>query len=161
MEIKYQNILLRDARESDIADDIRWNTTETAWALWDAPWEMEEELRRFDPAAYRQKELEALEKPPEGCRWRLELDTTEGVHIGSVSRYCLDGDFSWTEAAPGADPRALRWAVGLDICESAYWSGGWGTQALTAFVRYLLSQGYEDLYTQTWSGNVRMAGLAE
>ena len=62
MEIKYQNILLRDARESDIADDIRWNTTETAWALWDAPWEMEEELRRFDPAAYRQKELEALEK---------------------------------------------------------------------------------------------------
>ena len=161
MEIKYQNILLRDARESDIADDIRWNTTETAWALWDAPWEMEEELRRFDPAAYRQKELEALEKPPEGCRWRLELDTTEGVHIGSVSRYCLDGDFSWTEAAPGADPRALRWAVGLDICESAYWSGGWGTQALTAFVRYLLSQGYEDLYTQTWSGNVRMVGLAE
>ena len=161
MQIKYQNILLRDMREEDIADDIRWNTVETAWALWDAPWEMEEELKTFDPAAYRQKELEALKKPPKGHRWRFEIDTADGVHIGSVSGYCLDGDFNWTELVPGADPRTLRWAVGIDINDSAYWSGGWGAQALTALLRYHLSEGYGDLYTQTWSGNFRMIGLAE
>ena len=46
MQIKYQNIILRDMRESDIDDDIRWNTIETEWALWDAPWETEEEIGR-------------------------------------------------------------------------------------------------------------------
>ncbi len=49
MEIKYQNVVLRDMRESDIEDEIRWNTVETQWAQWDAPWEMEEELASFDP----------------------------------------------------------------------------------------------------------------
>lgn len=101
MELKYQNIVLRDMEERDIGDEIRWNTTQTQWALWDAPWEMEEE---------RQK---------------------------------------------------ARWAVGLDICEPAYWNGGWGAQALAAFLRYHLDGGYTELYTQTWSGNVRMTALAE
>ena len=36
MQIKYQNILLRDMRESDIADDIYWRTVETRWTDWDA-----------------------------------------------------------------------------------------------------------------------------
>lgn len=29
MEIKFRNIRLRDMRESDIDDEIRWNTLET------------------------------------------------------------------------------------------------------------------------------------
>ena len=33
MELKYHNIILRDMEERDIADDIRWNTIETEWAL--------------------------------------------------------------------------------------------------------------------------------
>ena len=63
MELKYQNIVLRDMEERDIGDEIRWNTTQTQWALWDAPWEMEEELKTFDPEAHRKKELEWLVKP--------------------------------------------------------------------------------------------------
>ena len=51
--------------------------------------------------------------------------------------------------------------MGLDICEPAYWNGGWGAQALAAFLRYHLDGGYTELYTQTWSGNVRMTALAE
>lgn len=31
-------ILLRDMVESDIADYLRWETEETEWQLWDAPW---------------------------------------------------------------------------------------------------------------------------
>ena len=68
MELKYQNIVLRDMEERDIGDEIRWNTTQTQWALWDAPWEMEEELKTFDPEAHRKKELEWLVKP--AAAWR-------------------------------------------------------------------------------------------
>lgn len=36
MELHYKDIILRDYKENDIEDDIRWNTVETQWALWDA-----------------------------------------------------------------------------------------------------------------------------
>lgn len=38
MRIEYKDIVLRDYKEEDIADDIRWMTVETAWSDWDAPW---------------------------------------------------------------------------------------------------------------------------
>lgn len=162
MQIKYKNVTLRDMRESDIDDEIRWSTMETQWSLWDAPWEMEEELANFDPEAHRKKELEWLSKPRPDHRLSLEIETADGVHIGSVSSYCIDDELEWQGQIPGdADRKTLRWAVGIDIEDSAYWSGGWGTQALTAYLLYHLSEGYTRLYTQTWSGNLRMVGLAE
>ena len=160
MQIKYRNIILRDMEERDIADDIRWNTIETEWALWDAPWELEE-LRRFDPAAYREKELAWIARSKPEHRLGLEIDTAEGVHIGSVSTYALDGDLNWRECSSEENRRAVSWAVGIDINDPAYWSSGWGTKALTAWVRYHLAGGYTNLYTQTWSGNFRMIRLAE
>lgn len=41
MEIKYENIILRDMIESDIEDYVRWFTVEREWENWDAPWEKE------------------------------------------------------------------------------------------------------------------------
>lgn len=163
MEIQTQNIVLRDMRESDIDDDIRWNTSETEWGLWDAPWETEEELARFHAGEYRARELERLAKPLPEVRRSLEIDTADGVHIGAVNCYCVDGEYNWLAQAPAdeAARREARWAVGLDICEPAYWSGGWGAQALAVFLCYLLEHGYTHLYTQTWSGNFRMTGLAK
>lgn len=161
MEIKHQNVILRDMREGDIDDEIRWNTVQTQWALWDAPWETEEELRGFDPEAHRKKELDWIAKPKPDHRLSLEIDTADGVHVGAVSCYCVDEDFNWVNLQTEEERRAARWAVGLDICEPAYWGGGWGAQALAAFIRYHLDGGYTDLYTQTWSGNFRMTALAE
>ena len=163
MKIKYHNIVLRDMEERDIDDEIRWNTTQTEWALWDAPWETEEELKAFDPEAHRKKELEWLAMPRPDHRRCLEIDTADGVHLGAVNCYCIDEDCAWLEKAPNteAERRNARWAVGLDICEPTYWNGGWGAQALAAFIRYHLDGGYTNLYTQTWSGNARMIALAE
>jgi len=163
MEIKYQNIVLRDMRESDIDDEIRWNTVQTEWALWDAPWETEEELKTFDPEEHRKKELEWLAARKPEHRLSLEIDTADGVHLGAVSSYCIDGDCNWLEKAPQGEEerRKARWAVGIDIHDPAYWSGGWGTQALAAYIRYHLDGGYTELYAQTWSGNFRMTALAE
>ena len=163
MELKYHNIILRDMEERDIDDEIRWNTVQTEWGLWDAPWETEEELKAFDPEAHRQKELEWIAGPKPDHRRCLEIDTWDGVHLGAVSCYCIDGDCNWLEKAPdaGEERQKARWAVGLDICEPSYWNGGWGAQALAAFIRYHLDGGCTELYTQTWSGNVRMTALAE
>lgn len=160
MQIPYLNTLLRDMEEQDIADDIRWHTVQTDWGLWDAPWEMEKVFATFDPEKYRSEELEWMAKPKPDHRLSLELEA-DGVHIGSVAAYCLDQNLDWKALEPGEDRRAQRWAVGIDICDSAYWSGGWGTRALTGWIRYHLGEGYTDLYTQTWSGNARMIALAQ
>lgn len=159
MQIKYQNIILRDYQESDIDDDIRWNTVETEWGDWDAPWE---KLQPIDPEEFRRVRLKRLDAQKTSPLLRLEIDTADGVHIGAVNSYVIDAWFNWQRISPGQTLTPnMRVALGIDICERAYWSGGWGTQALTAFVRYWLENGYQDIYTQTWSGNTRMIGLAK
>lgn len=161
MEIRYKDIVLRDPRESDIEDEIRWNTVETQWALWDAPWEMEEAVATFDPAAYRAKTLAELAKPREDFRWSFELDTAEGAHIGGVNAYLIDEGYQWIAEKNVQPGQKVYAALGIEIEESAYWSRGLGTQALEAFVLYFLDNGWEEVYLQTWSGNTRMVRCAQ
>lgn len=161
MEIQYKDIVLRDFLESDIEDEIRWNTAETEWALWDAPWEMEEELSKFDPEAFRKEALAELEKPKTGFRWGFEVDTLSGVHIGSVNAYLIDENYRWIKRAGGKESQRFYYTVGIEINNAAFWNHGLGTQALAAYIRYLLARGHENICTQTWSGNVRMIRCAE
>lgn len=161
MEIRYKDIVLRDARESDIEDEIRWNTVETQWALWDAPWEMEEEIARFNPEAYRARAMAELAREPEGFRWHFELDTAEGVHIGGVNAYLIDGSYDWIAEKDVRPGQPVYAALGIEIEESAYWSRGLGTRALEAFALYFMENGRTDLYLQTWSGNTRMVRCAK
>lgn len=161
MEIRYKDIVLRDPRESDIEDEIRWNTVETQWALWDAPWEMEEAVATFDPAAYRAKALVELAKPREDFRWSFELDTAEGAHIGGVNAYLIDEGYQWIAEKNVQPGQKVYATLGIEIEESAYWSRGLGTQALEAFVLYFLDNGWEEVYLQTWSGNTRMVRCAQ
>ncbi len=156
MEIKYKDIILRDYQETDIADDIRWMTVETAWQDWDAPWEKDEE---FDADKFRTKMLKRLETKPEDSdfRWAFEIDTKDGVHIGGVNSYLIDAEYNWI---PGRKGKGL-YTLGIDICESSYWYRGYGTQAFSAFILYMNSQGITDLFTQTWSGNLPMLALAK
>lgn len=161
MDIHYKDIVLRDYREADIEDDIRWNTVETQWALWDAPWETEEELASFDPQKFREEELERLKNPPRGFRWSFQLDTAEGVHIGGVNAYLIDESLQWVRERDLKPGQKSFPALGIEVNESAYWSKGLGTQALAAYIRYFLDSGREELYLQTWSGNSRMLRCAE
>lgn len=161
MEISYKDIVLRDYRETDIEDDIRWNTVETQWALWDAPWETEEDLASFDPQKFREEELEKLKKLSEGLRWSLELDTADGVHIGGVNAYLIDEHFQWVRESDLKQGQKSFPALGIEINESSYWNKGFGTRALAAYIRYFLDNGREELYLQTWSGNFRMLRCAE
>lgn len=159
MEIQYKNIVLRDMQERDIDDGIRWNTAQTQWALWDAPWEMEVELPKFDPAEFRENEIKRLSKPKEGFRWSFEVDTAAGVHIGSVNAYLIDENFEWVGTVqPG---QTVYNTLGIEISDDRFWGGGLGTQALAAYIRYHLENGHSDLCLQTWSGNERMVHVAK
>ena len=161
MEIRYRDIVLRDMVESDIEDDIRWNTIETEWALWDAPWEMEVELPKFDPVSYRNEQLKVLKKSKDQPRWCFELDTAEGSHIGSVNSYLIDENWDWIPMKNVMPGQKVYRTLGIEICDSRYWSKGLGTQALAAFIQYYLGNGCIELCLQTWSGNYRMVKAAE
>lgn len=159
MKIVYKDIILRDYQESDIENDIRWMTVETAWHDWDAPWKAEKAFREFNPAKFRQRMMDRLAKGPDenGFRYTFEIETKEGVHIGGVNTYFLDRQYKWKPRDEGGCLHTL----GIGIHESAYWHKGLGTQALTAFIKYYIDHGITDLYTETWSGNYPMVALAE
>lgn len=157
--IRYKNIILRDMKEADIEDEVRWNTAETEWMDWDGPDLQSDEP--FDEAACRAECLELLHKPKGSFRKGFELDTADGLHIGTVSCYPTGADFGhmkWKEAENCAE---FWYTLGIVICEKAYWSNGYGTQALTAFCQHFLNHGKTNLRLQTWSGNVRMVRCAE
>lgn len=161
MKTKYKDIILRDITEEDIEDYIRWNTVETDWANWDAPWEALPDLQTFNPEEYRKKELEKLAKPKDKIRWGFEIETVKGEHIGAVSSYMMNENFEWIPAKdikPG--DKAFR-AVGISICESSFCEKGFGTKALAAFINYYFENGADEIYCQTWSGNIRMIKCAE
>lgn len=158
MEIRYRDILLRDPRESDIDDEIRWRTVETAWRDWDGPWV---KLAPLDPEEHRKKQMEALQRPLEVPRRRFQIDTADGKHIGMVASYLIDKNWQNLKDGASRPAQTAYHTLGIDICESGFWGHGLGTQALAAFTRYYLDNGISVICLQTWSGNVRMVKAAQ
>lgn len=159
MEIIYKDIVLRDYKESDIESDIRWMTEEIAWLDWDAPWEKEGDLKNFNIEEHRKSSLERLKKKKteDEFRWNFEIDNKDGVHLGGVNSYLNDENYQWKSRAEGG----CLYTIGIGICESKYWYNGYGTQAYVAFIKYLISYGIKEIYTETWSGNYPMIKMGE
>ncbi len=159
MKIEYKDIVLRDMTEADIEDDIRWYTVETDWSNWDAPWEPLPDISDTD--AYRKKELLKLAEPKDEIRWGFEIETAKGEHIGAVNSYMINCDYEWTPLNKAKPGEKLFRTVGISICESSFCGKGFGTKALAAFIDYYLENGEDEIYCQTWSGNIRMVKCAE
>ena len=158
MEIRFGNIILRDMIATDIDDYVRWFTTETEWTAWDAPWEpidSDVATQRADWMKYYES-VKGLSD--DTVRWKLEIEYN-GKHIGWVCSYLIDENYKWVSASDIKN-RPAYFAIGIDICEMAVWGKGIGTNALQAFIQYLLDSGQDELYLQTWSGNNRMLKCA-
>ncbi len=158
MRIVFDNIVLRDMIESDVEDYVRWFTTEREWENWDAPWEKEdtrEETEREKWAEYYEAVKDLGDDAP---RWKFEIEWS-GRHIGWVSSYRIDENYEWI--GENKEGRTVFRAVGIDICEPDLYGMGIGTNALRGFIDYFFENGVNELYTQTWSGNVRMIRCAE
>ena len=158
MEIKYQDIILRDFREADIDDEIRWMNVDTAWMKADTPWEGFEPV---DEAELRRDWMENLRNmPPDAVRYRMEIEA-EGRHVGFVSAYFIDENYEWISFMDIREDSKVYLALGIEICESAYWCRGFGTKALAAFMQYHADHGESTFVLETWSDNHRMVGCAE
>ncbi len=138
-------IVLRELMEDDIPRYISWNNGDREWKKWDAPWEEVED----DPQKIRNLILRILDRPKPEIWVRLQMNHLSGAHIGSVSTYLIDED-------------QRKRAIGIDIYEPNCWGKGLGALAVNLWVAYLFCVTDLDcLYTETWSGNVRMVKLAE
>ncbi|MBO4652271.1 MAG: GNAT family N-acetyltransferase [Lachnospiraceae bacterium] len=163
MEIRSDNIILRDFQPGDIEDEVRWNTTHTEWMKADMPWEEPEPV---DEDELRAQMAEIMEGTEDGdIRMRLEIEA-DGRHVGFVSSYLMNEDYSpidwetvdFSKNAP--DNHAVR-ALGIELCESDVWGQGIGVKALQAFMEYYRGLGEDRFVMETWSGNVRMLRVAE
>ena len=151
VHLQYENIVLRDMKQSDVEDYVRWFTDKSLqWQKTDAPWEAvdtDEDTERSSWTDYYNSFKDLSESAE---RWRFEIEV-EGRHIGWVSSY-RDLDY--------IDNMENYRAVGIDICEASETDKGYGTKALKLFIGYYKSLGHKVLYTQTWSGNKRMLHVA-
>lgn len=138
-----KQVHLRPIQPKDIDDYIRWYTTETEWMNWDAPWEMEDPIDMDDL-------IVRLKKRMNNNSGVMEIYLSSGEHIGWVSSYYIDDD-------------TTKLAVGIDIPEVKYRSQGNGSKALEYWINYNFCEEkqMEEVYTQTWSGNEPMIGLAK
>lgn len=161
--LKAKDVFLRDFRESDIEKRIYWETVETEWQLWDAPWEyvdMTEEEREQELKGYiatmRQWAEEYKHFSDEQKRYAFQIATNdvEQRYIGWVSSYKIDSNFEYTRN------KGFR-AIGIDIPDTSVQGRGYSYQALGLFIRYLLDHEENELFTQTWSGNERMIHIVE
>lgn len=154
MRIENNKVILRDFIEKDIEDMIRWETVDTEWQLWDAPWETDEE---FDCEKYKEKILKAINnnKNNNSMRYKFQISIKDGLetHIGWCNVYKIDSNFKYT--AEGGN-----YAIGIDIPEEKVRRNGYGIAAWKLLIDYLISNDIKNIYTQTWSGNTRLIGLA-
>jgi len=141
MRLMNEKITLRHIKAGDVDNYTHWTTVETEWMDWDAPWEKSPE----DIERYLNWVKSLVNKEP--CDRKLVIETTDGVHIGDVSTYFVDGDEE-------------KLAIGIGIPPLSARRKGYAYAALNLFMEYLFKT-RDVLYTQTWSGNVRMIALAE
>ena len=158
MMIKYENIILRDMIECDIEDYVHWFTEELEWENWDAPWEKEDTNEVTERKSWTKYYESVKSLPDTELRWKFEIEYN-GRHIGWVSSYPIDENYEWIGEIK--DGQSVYRAIGIDICEPNLWGEGIGANVLRAFMNYYFENGVDELYTQTWSGNVRMLRCAE
>ena len=155
MEIRGQKVFLRDLLKKDIEDRIRWETIEIEWMEWDAPWEMEEE-ELFNPEEYILLMNKRLSNKQDPNRFRygfqICINDKTRIHIGWINAYSIDENYCYTNGDG-------KLAIGIGIPDLDSRRKGYATEAWSLYIKYLLQNGIEDIYTQTWSGNIRVIGL--
>ena len=160
--LQNDKVILRDLLPEDIPSRIRWETVETEWQNWDAPWEYEgltDVQRQASMQVYLHSLHDRIAKiaalPPDAPRSQLQIVVNDGSqkYIGWCSSYRIDAQYCY-------HPNGSLCAIGIDIPAMDARRKGYGYAALSLFIDYLRRCGESTLYLQTWSGNLRMLGLA-
>ena len=97
----------------------------------------------------------SLPKPEPREVLQICVNNAERTHIGWVNSYFLDEEFHYSEIFTG------KTAIGISIPPLSARRKGYAAEAWLLFIDYLRANGAGDIYTQTWSGNERLLGLAK
>lgn len=163
MRIDYEDVTLRDYILSDVDDEVRWTNEETEWFRSETPWMTLEPVDADDLRAEMAMVINDMAE--DAIRWRFEIEV-EGRHIGLVSSYYLNSAFEHTpweaidQRKNAVENHSVR-ALGIEICEMAYWGQGIGPKVLATLMEYYRSLGESRFLLETWSGNTRMLRCAE
>lgn len=144
--LRCRGVVLRDMRLADIDDHVRWFCTPMDWQRWDAPWENTAVLP--NPARKRGRLLRNLRQPLREPRVFFEIEGPDGTHLGWTNRY-------------RTGPERERVAIGIALPDLERGGAGVGTTAFALHAAYRFARdGLDTLHAETWSGNLRMIGLA-
>ena len=136
--IRGEKVVLREKRLEDVADDFAWRTDEELARL-DATRPLNMSYDAF--LRYSREEL-TYENP---ASKRLAIDTLDGRHIGNCMYYDIDQKRSQAE-------------LGIMIGDRSYWSRGFGTDAVDAFLTHIFTATSLDrvyLHTLDWNERAR------
>lgn len=136
------NVTIRPIREEDLYRmwELTFKENNPEWKKWDAPYYPHNPVP-FDTFMERKDNI-----VDQNDYWAIEAD---GKLIGMVSYYWEHEPSLWLE-------------MGILIYEPEYWSGGYGTKALTMWIDHLFNEmPLVRVGLTTWSGNARMIRVAE
>jgi RimJ/RimL family protein N-acetyltransferase len=145
MYVRGEKVIVRDVEEKDLPTlwELIYGEAEPEWKKWDAPYFP---LERTDYPTFYQKFMNMIAK---GLDHQKLIETIDGTVIGTVTYYWEHEPSRWLEA-------------GIVIYVPDYWSGGYGTEALTIWVDHLFQQlPVARVGLTTWSGNERMMRVGE
>ncbi|AKP78318.1 Putative ribosomal N-acetyltransferase YdaF [Priestia megaterium Q3] len=140
-----EKVLLREATQEDVNELHYWKYEEKNQEAkkWNAPYITEEKLAKEEYMNSWEKEYELFASVP-----RILAVIIDEKAVGTVSCYWVDKHTNWLE-------------TGIVIYDSAYWSGGYGTEAYWMWIDFLFeSTSLHRLGMSTWSGNIRMMKTA-
>ncbi|MDI6739387.1 MAG: GNAT family N-acetyltransferase [Candidatus Edwardsbacteria bacterium] len=141
--IEGKRVNLRTTMVKDLVDYKRWNHPGMPAWRFDGPWHggnLDNLIKR------RRQFLQSGMLPPYIF---LEVETTDGVHIGWVNSNIRTDDPDATE-------------FGIDFPDDTHWGRGLGTEALTRWIDHLFRErNLSRIGFTTWSGNPRMIALGE
>lgn len=157
-----KHLILRDFIETDIEKRVYWETVETEWQLWDGPWEFES-LTEEEKQTHLEKYIEKMQSwveyyknmSPDTARSTFQIVTKDDEkYIGWISSYNIDDNYNFTTGDGYC-------AIGIDFPDISIRGNGYSYEALCVFVKYIMDNGKDEIYIQTWSGNERMIHIAE
>ncbi|MGE6630929.1 GNAT family N-acetyltransferase [Bacillus sp. NPDC077027] len=143
MILKGNRVVVRSLDEQDIENvwHMKFKADDQSYRKWNAPYFHEHEIPL---APFKKRYMEDVSVPP-----KLAAIEIQGEVKGTVSCYWENERTHWLEC-------------GIIIYDSSFWSGGFGTEALSLWVDYLFHQiDIPRIGLTTWSGNKRMMRCAE
>lgn len=140
-----EKVLLREATQEDVNELYYWKYEEKNQEAkkWNAPYIPERRITKEKYINSWKKEYEFFPSVP-----RILAIIINEKTVGTVSCYWVDKHTNWLE-------------TGIVIYDSAYWSGGYGTEAYRMWIDFLFESTHlHRLGMSTWSGNIRMIKTA-